>query len=202
MKRKEMIVCVAGVATGALLTGLFASPTGILSFSADTEHSITQTDDAYHVHADFLIYVNDTKLDMNREEFMTTNEQSLHSHAHLHDGNGEVLHLHEPGVTFADFLESLSIVLTEDCLTVENQTFCSTEELQLSLYVNKQPFTGTITEYEPMDDDAILLYYGAYDKDLITTYMNEVKDDACYYSGTCPERGVAPPESCGLTCEI
>lgn len=202
MRRTEIIACLVGLVIGASLTAWFIVPSGTLFSSPSTTHSITQTDEEYHIHADFLIYVNDTKLDMNREEFMTTNEQTLHTQAHLHDGNGEVLHLHEPGVTFAAFLESLSLVLTEDCLTVATTAYCTSEESQLSLYVNAEPYPGAITEYEPIDDDAILLYYGAYNKELITTYMNEVKDDACYYSGTCRERGVAPPESCGLTCEI
>jgi hypothetical protein len=165
-------------------------------------HQITQPYEEYHVHADFLIYLNDEKVDLSGDAFMTTSEQELHDGAHLHDGNGEVLHLHQAGVTFSEFLASLGITLSNDCLTIDGEEYCTDDQRQLGLYVNYEPYPGDITAYEPLDDDSILLYFGEYDETKITAYMNEVKDDACYYSGTCPERGVAPAESCGLTCDI
>ena len=133
---------------------------------------------------------------------MTTAQQELHEHAHLHDGNGEVKHLHQREVAFAEFLDSLGVTLSDTCIIYEDEEYCSNETKELRLFVNNEPFSGAITDYEITDEDRLLVYYGEYDEETITRYLNEVKNDACYYSGTCPERGVAPPESCGLTCEI
>jgi hypothetical protein len=70
------------------------------------------------------------------------------------------------------------------------------------LFVNGELYSAPYTEYEPVDDDSILLYYGDPQNESIQSYIEEIPDDSCYYSGTCPERGIAPPESCGLTCEL
>jgi hypothetical protein len=158
-------------------------------------------DSEYHVHADFHIIVNDTLLDLSSDQFQTTGMQSLHPDAHLHDNNGDVKHIHAEGITFAEFLESLGMKLTDSCLTLDNK-YCSGETAEVLLYVNNELFTSSITQYIPVDDDRILLYYGDAQNSEITTYLNNVPDDACYYSGTCPERGIAPNEECGLTCEL
>jgi hypothetical protein len=160
-------------------------------------------DTEYHVHADFQIFVGDTQVDLTDDMFMTTGTNKRSEDAHLHDGNGEVQHIHSENVTFASFLQSLGITLSADCLTLfEEDAMCSTPEQQVQLYVNEELYTEPLTEYEPVDDDRILLYYGNPENENVQTYNQEIPSDSCYYSGTCPERGIAPPESCGLTCEL
>ena len=199
IRKNEVLAFIFGIVVGGVFTSQLLVPT----FSThDGTHQITQPDEKYHVHADFLIYIRDEKIDLAEAIYMTTAEQELHEHAHLHDGNGEVKHLHSPEITFVEFMNSLGLNLTDDCLTYEGEKYCSNETEQLRLFVNDESFIGDITEYEITDEDRLLIYYGVYDEEVITSRMNEVKNDACYYSGTCPERGIAPPESCGLTCEL
>ena len=170
--------------------------------SLPTQHTTAGPyDSEYHVHADFQIIVNDTLVDLSDDVFMTSSEQHLHDGAHLHDNNGDVKHIHAEEVTFADFLASLDITLTDNCLTLDNE-YCSGEEEEVLLYVNGDLFTSSLTQYVPVDNDRILLYYGEATSPQLATYLENIPDDACYYSGTCPERGVAPAESCGLTCEL
>ena len=160
-------------------------------------------DTEYHVHADFRIFVDDEQVELSDEQYMTTSDQTVHKHAHLHDGNGEVKHIHAENITFAEFLSSIDITLTDDCLTLfEDEARCSGAEQEVLLYVNEARYSEPISEYVPVDDDRILLYYGDPTNENIQTYAEAIPDDSCYYSGTCPERGVAPPESCGLTCEL
>ena len=165
-------------------------------------HPIADPNDGeYHVHADFHVVVRDTLVNLDDDQFQTTSAQVLHEHAHLHDNNGDVKHIHAEGITFAEFLESLSIELTDACLTLDNQ-YCSGEIEELLLFVNNELYTSPITQYVPVDDDRILLYFGEYDPEKIQPYLDAIPNDACYYSGTCPERGIAPDEECGLTCEL
>lgn len=160
-------------------------------------------DSEYHVHADFHIVVNGTLVDLDDNQFQTTSDQELHPDAHLHDNNGDVKHIHAEGVTFVSFLDSLSITLTDDCITLDNQ-YCTDDTSQLVMYVNDGLYDGPLTQYIPVDNDRILVWYGSNDPDSdeLQSYLDAVPDDACFYSGTCPERGIAPPESCGLTCEL
>jgi len=158
-------------------------------------------DTEYHAHADFHIMVNDTLVDLSGDQFQTTSQQELHQHVHLHDNNSDAMHIHDTSVTFAQFLGALGIKLTDQCITFDNE-YCSNQTNQLQLYVNDELYTNTLTQYIPVDDDRLLLYYGTPDNPALPTYLTNVPNDACYYSGTCPERGVAPDENCGLSCEL
>lgn len=194
--------CLLGMVVGASAMWLaLPSPEPYLLH----EHPIADPSDGeYHVHADFHIYLDDQKLDLAQAELMTTAEQELHDHVHLHDGNGEVVHIHAEGITFAEFLESIGITLSDTCVTRDDAQYCESTEEQLTLFVNGIARTEPFTTYIPADDDSILLYHGPRNAaaEYVQGLIDAVPDDACYYSGTCPERGVAPAESCGLTCEL
>lgn len=192
-------VLVGGGATYFLQTSLHGHTDHALHHD---QHPIADPYDSdYHVHADFHIVVRDTLVDLAGDRFQTTSQQELHPDAHLHDKNGDVKHIHAERVTFADFLSSLSITLTDNCLTLDNE-YCSDEDQMLQLYVNNELYSEPFTSYVPVDNDRILLYYGEPTNPMIDTYLENIPDDSCYYSGTCPERGVAPDEECGLTCEL
>ena len=191
----------AGALVGGLLTFSLMN-NGWPMHNSHTQHPIADPyDTEYHVHADFHIVVNDTLVDLSDDVFMTSSEQHLHDGAHLHDNNGDVKHIHAEEVSFAEFLTSLNITLTDGCLTLDNE-YCSGEDKEVLLYVNNDLYTSPLTQYVPVDNDRILLYYGEATSPTLATYLEKIPDDACYYSGTCPERGVAPAESCGLTCEL
>ena len=201
---RVLISLVAGVAVGG--TAMYAAHMIQQDHTDHSDHHDNHPiadpfDSEYHVHADFHIVINDTLVDLSDDAFQTTSQQELHQHAHLHDNNGDVKHIHDEGVTFAEFLESLGIELTQACVTLDNQ-YCTDDTDQLQLYVNGELYEGDLTQYVPVDDDRLLLYYGTTDNPALPTHLANVPDDACFYSGTCPERGVAPDESCGLSCEL
>lgn len=191
---KEIAACVIG----ALLGGLFVFQV----INIEKSH-VDPYDTDYHVHADFLIYLEDRQLNLGQTQYMTTAEQHLHDGVHLHDNNGSIVHYHEESVTFSEFLSSLKYTLTNDCfITTAGQQFCNNEAEKVQLYVNDNLYTDDISAYVPNDEDRILLYYGTESNENIAMYLDAVGDEACIYSGTCPERGVAPAENCGLTCEL
>lgn len=162
----------------------------------------TYYDDEVHVHADFLIYVNDQKVELTSEKYQSSTKQILHKNVHLHDGDDSVVHRHAEGITFAEFLSSVGFTLTNECLTKDTgEIFCADTEKVLALYVNKEPVSD-IASYIPQEEDQVLLYYGTKDNQKLSEYLGAITDESCIFSGTCPERGIAPAESCGLTCEI
>ncbi len=196
-----VLALLAGTLIGGFVTHTFL---GTTSTHDDFTHPIANPfDTEYHVHADFHIFIGDEQVDLSADEFMTTGTHTVDEHAHLHDGNGDVKHIHAEDVTFSAFLQSLGITLTDSCLTLfEAESLCSGEQEEVLLYVNNELYTQPLSQYVPVDDDRILLYYGNSQAENIQTYLEEIPFDSCYYSGTCPERGIAPPESCGLTCEL
>lgn len=189
--RKEILACFIGIIIGAV--------TAHIILPKSDNHAVTHSDE-YHIHADFLIQIHDEVLELGVAELTTTASQTLHEHAHLHDENGDVLHMHKENITFAEFLSSLGFTLADDCLTTLDQTkYCSTESESLSLFVNNKIWDEAITKYVPQDLDRVMLYYGSNPD---SAELDKIPDEACIYSGSCPERGTAPPESCGLTCEL
>lgn len=175
---------------------------GIGLFVYDRYNPFTYYDDEVHVHADFAIYLNDQKLDLTAEKYQSSAQSIKHKNVHLHDGDDNVVHRHAEGITFAEFLSSVGFTLTDSCLTVDSgEQYCSDTANTLILYVNGE-VNPDIASYIPQEEDQILLYFGARDNLNIPTYLESITDESCIFSGTCPERGTAPPESCGLTCEI
>lgn len=198
ISKAELLACFAGLIVGSIFTSFAVSTENI-----SENHPIADPfDSEYHVHADFHVYIQDQLLDLSGDEFMTTGQTKHSDHVHLHDNNGEVEHIHSEGISFVAFLSSINLNLTEDCLTTpDDNKYCINELNTLKLFVNGDEIENK-TEYIPVDDDRVLLYYGTPDNPKLREYIDGVPNDSCYYSGTCPERGIAPSENCGLTCEL
>lgn len=153
-----------------------------------------------HIHADMLFLVKGEPLDFSRERYQSTEEKHLDEAVHLHDGRGDIIHVHRKGVTIGYFLETLGISREGDCLALDTgEELCNGQEGELNVLVNgtllEDPF-----EYELQDEDRILLSYGQSSEDELASQMQHVGDEACIYSGTCPERG-EPPEEASCTGE-
>ena len=155
-----------------------------------------------HVHSDFLVYLDGKVYDFTADQYQTSAEQTLHQDIHLHDNEDEVIHRHNVGITLGEFFTSLGVQLSKDCIqTSTDKQFCSDDTNKLLLYINEEPTTD-IASYVNQEEDQLLLYYGDPTDPIVSELTEQITDYSCIYSGTCPERGVAPPESCGLTCEI
>jgi hypothetical protein len=183
-----------------ILSALFVAASGYYLYQK--YHPFTSDSSEVHVHSDFAIILNDKKISLTDKKYQSSTEQLLHKHVHLHDGDDKVVHRHAEGITFKEFLQSLGYTLTNECLTDNvGKKFCTDQQNVLTLYVNKHPKT-VLTEYIPQEGDQILLYFGAPENPYISSYLDSISSESCIYSGTCPERGTAPAESCGLTCEL
>lgn len=194
MKKIELLAFALGIIIGAGLVSVFTGN----PFQTD-DH--TYYSDDVHVHADFAIYINDQKIDLTEEKFQSSAEQILHKNVHLHDGEDHVVHRHAEDITFVEFLSSLGFSIAENCLgTDSGESHCADGSNELILYVNEEEVS--MYSYIPQEKDRVLLYFGTPDNQNINAYLDSVTNDSCIYSGTCPERGVAPPESCGLTCDL
>ncbi|MES2966298.1 MAG: hypothetical protein V4668_00760 [Patescibacteria group bacterium] len=188
----------AGV--GGFLLALFL---GYIFIPAKTTHPIgTSFDTEVHVHGDFRMYINDDRIRFTEDKYQSSVEHTNHVSLHFHDGNDEVIHRHADGVTLTDFFTSLGMTLTNECVAMDSGTeYCTNDSETLLLIVNGERVTN-VEEYIFSEEDRILLYYGDATNPNIKDYVAGITDLSCMYSGTCPERGTPPTESCGLTCEV
>ena len=153
-----------------------------------------------HVHADFAVFMNGNQLDFSQTEYQSSVSHEKDEDVHLHDGDGKVVHRHAGGVTFAQLLKSIGYELTSDCFTTDtNEQYCANASSTLAFYVNGNP--ADKTTYIPQEEDRMLLTYGPTGAD-VKDQLASITDESCIHTGSCPERGVAPVESCGLTCDV
>jgi hypothetical protein len=159
--------------------------------------------DKVHVHSDFVLFLGGAEVDLSADKHQSKSEQILHAHIHLHDNNDEIIHRHDHGVTLEEFFGSIGFDLTPDCITNDTGTlFCTDDSNELMVFVNDERVEDFVN-YVNQEEDRILIYFGTKDdSETVKNLLPGITNNSCIYSGTCPERGVAPPESCGLTCEL
>ncbi len=166
---------------------------------------------AYHVHADFKVYVDGKQVDFSGDQYKSDKSKHLDDYTHLHSNVGDVLHMHKAGITLEEFFQSLNVEWhgtgPTDCLDIDTTIMGCNDwpgEKKTRLYVN-----GKLNElgpkYVPQDLDRILITYGKEDPKTLEKELASVTDSACIYSETCPERGSPPAEDCigglGVPCE-
>jgi hypothetical protein len=199
MRYKYLLATLSGIIIAFMAYAVYQFV--VLAVATD----MTASSESVHVHADFKIYLDDTPLELSNEKYMSSAESTRHPNLHLHDGTPNVLHRHAADLTFAEFVTSLGFSLTNECFTDISVgggfTYCNDETDELILIVNGKS-VADIVSYVPQDADQVLLYAGKKENPRLQEFITTISDEACIYSGTCPERGTPPPEACGLTCEI
>lgn len=160
--------------------------------------------DPNHTHADFAVYISGERVDFAKDAYMsgsstgslTDADHLAHNpYYHLHDGNGDVIHRHKPGLVIGEFFGSIGFTMASDCFTVAGgKPVCNDGAKTWKMYVN-----GTEHAFDPnyafVDEDKILLTYDA-DQSDVQRQLAALTDEACLYSKTCPWRGDPPAESC------
>lgn len=170
--------------------------TSILIFTAvfllaACERQYEQNPDPNHTHADFAVWVDGQQVDFSDPQYMSGVSYDEHSHdeedeyhhkyLHLHDENGAVIHRHKPGLTIGEFFSSL------------NFTFPEPHE-RFTMWVNGQQMDFDL-DYVFDDMDQILLTNSAGSAQVMHE-LEQLTDEACLYSQTCPWRGDPPSENC------
>ncbi|MBI2617510.1 thioredoxin domain-containing protein [Candidatus Gottesmanbacteria bacterium] len=159
----------------------------------------------YHAHVAFKVYILGKTVDFSQDKYQSKEGNELNENIHLHDGNGEIIHLHKEEMTIGDFFSSLGIGFTPTCFTLsENEKYCSSEKNTLQFLINGKP-SPEFGAYKPVDLDRILISFGDTSGTALAKQIDSISDTACIYSEKCPERGKPPTEHCvgglGSDCE-
>ncbi len=159
-----------------------------------------------HQHADFSVMINGKPLDFSASKYQSTEEKVRDPYVHLHDGKGNIIHLHRANVTLGEYFKTLGMTFETRCLKLDSgETYCNDDKNTLKLFVNGSA-NDKFGAYAIQDLDRILISYGPTNDTAIEAQKNAVTNEACIYSETCPERGKAPTENCvgglGTGCEV
>lgn len=150
-----------------------------------------------HEHANLSVSIYNAPLDLRANRFQSSEGNVLSDYTHLHDGNGDVIHKHAEDVTWGYFFWTIGLPINQNCMVQPNgENLCDGEYGKWTALVNGE-VVSDLRNTEINDLDRVLLNYGLEDIDELKVKASMVPDNACLYSGTCPERGEAPHEGCG-----
>jgi len=124
-----------------------------------------------HSHAGILV-----KIFGDTFEFSGPAFQIKSSWIHFEGRDGSTIHKHATGVTAGYLFETLNIGLDDQCYVFpDGKSFCTNEDYTLKFFVNEEQVPD-IRDYEIMDDDRILIVFGAETPEEIEAYLLELKN--------------------------
>lgn len=173
---------------------------------------------AFHEHADIALFIDGVRFDFSKPEFMSNVPCKISSvpkfvltaqahgvdeteAVHLHDGDGEVIHLHQPGVTVHGFFESLNMSFEDGSFTDHEGRMYQEDGTRSFRYAVNGKEISTLQDYVFRDLDRVLISYAKRDRDETAAFseLGQLSGRSCVFSGSCPGQGLAPIESCGAT---
>ncbi|WP_299290422.1 protein-disulfide isomerase [Nitrosopumilus sp.] len=109
-----------------------------------------------HAHAAILVKIFGDEFDFSAPAY-----QIKSSWIHFEGRDGSTIHKHATGVTLGYLFETLSLGMDDQCFEFQDgRSFCTNDDYKLVYYINGQQVSD-IRDYEIMEDDRILISYGA-----------------------------------------
>jgi hypothetical protein len=119
-----------------------------------------------HSHAALLV-----KIFGDTFEFSDPAFQIKASYIHFEGRDGTTIHKHATGVDLGYLFDTLAIGLDDQCyIFPDGKQFCSNEDYELKFFINGEQ-TPDIRDYEIMEDDRVLILYGAETPKEIEAYL-------------------------------
>ena len=119
-----------------------------------------------HSHAALLV-----KIFGDTFEFSGPAFQIKSSWIHFEGRDGSTIHKHATGVDLGYLFDTLAIGLDDECyIFPDGKQFCSNEDYKLKFFVNGEQVSN-ISDYEIIEDDTILILYGAETPEEIEAYL-------------------------------
>ncbi len=142
-----VIAVIVGYAAYVFATGLDNAPGGPENAGAlGSEHS----------HAGILVKIFGDSFDFSAPAY-----QIKSAWIHFEGNDGTTIHKHATGVTLGYLFETLGLGLDDQCYEFQDgRSFCSNEDYSLKFFINGEE-VDSITDYEIVEDDKILISYGA-----------------------------------------
>ena len=124
-----------------------------------------------HSHTAILVKIFGDTFDFDSPAF-----QIKSNWIHFEGNDGSTIHKHATGVKLGYLFETLSIGLDDQCFIFpDGKSFCTNEDYTLKFFINGEQ-VDDIREYEGMDDDRILIVFGAETPEEIESYLLQLEN--------------------------
>jgi hypothetical protein len=119
-----------------------------------------------HSHTALLVKIFGDTFDFDGPAF-----QIKSSWIHFEGRDGTTIHKHATGINLGYLFDTLSIGLDDQCyIFPDGKQFCSNEDYKLKFFINGEQVPD-IRDYEIMDNDRVLIVYGAETPEEIDAYL-------------------------------
>ncbi len=169
-KRKHTLIAIGVLSVIAVIVGY-----SIFLFLNMTETAPGGPENAgvlgsEHSHAGILV-----KIFGDTFEFSGPAFQIKSPWVHFEGRDGTTIHKHATGVELEYLFNSLSISLDDQCYVFpDGKSYCTQEDYTLKFFINGEQ-TSDIRDYEIMEDDKILIIYGAETPEEIDAYLLQLE---------------------------
>ena len=155
-KRRNTLITIGVLAVIATIVGYSGWVFINMSHSAPGGPEGAGSLGSEHSHSAILVKVFGDTFD-----FSLPTYQIKTSWIHFEGGDGTTVHKHAKGVKMGYLFQSLKLKLDDTCFVFQDgRQFCTNQDYTLKFYINGEK-VNDIGNYEPMDNDRILIVYGA-----------------------------------------
>ena len=165
-KRKQTLIAIGVLSVIAVIVGyagyMFMNMTETAPGGPENAGALGSE----HSHAALLV-----KIFGDTFEFSSPAFQIKSSWIHFEGRDGSTIHKHATGVNLGYLFETLAIGLDDQCYVFpDGKQCCSNEDYKLNFFINREQ-ASDIREYEIMEDDRVLIVYGAETPEEIEAYL-------------------------------
>ncbi len=155
-KRKNMLIAIGVLAIIATIVGysvyLFINMTETAPGGPENAGALGSA----HDHAGILVNIFGDSFDFSAPAY-----QIKSSWIHFEGRDAFTVHKHATGFTLGYLFDTLQLTLDDQCFVFQDgRSFCTNDDYTLQLYINGEKVSD-IRDYEIIDDDMILVAYGA-----------------------------------------
>jgi len=155
-KRKQTLIAVGVLAIIAVIVGYAAWMFVNMTETAPGGPENAGALGSEHSHAGILVKIFGDSFDFSAPAY-----QIKSSWIHFEGRDGTTVHKHATGVTMGYLFETLALGLDDQCFQFQDgRNFCTNDDYELRFFINNQE-VDDIREYEIVEDDKILITYGA-----------------------------------------
>ena len=168
-KRKHNLIAIGVLALIAVIVGyagfMFVNMTETAPGGPENAGALGSE----HSHAAILVKIFGDTFDFASPAF-----QIKSSWIHFEGNDGSTIHKHAAGVKLEFLFDSLSIGLDDQCFIFpDGKSFCTNDDYTLKFFINEEQ-VDDIRDYEIMEDDRILILFGAETPEEIQAYLMQL----------------------------
>jgi len=155
-KRKNMLIAIGVLAIIVVIVGysvyVFINMTETAPGGPENAGALGSA----HDHAGILVNIFGDSFDFSAPAY-----QIKSSWIHFEGRDSFTVHKHATGVTLGYLFDTLQLTLDDQCFVFQDgRSFCTNDDYTLQFYINREKVSD-IRDYEIIDDDMILIAYGA-----------------------------------------